>query len=279
MLDPKQLNQITERGINELQITTQLDNFKTGFPYLNINTAATPSAGIKVLTKEEILSAVKSSDSFEGARVKFVPASGAATRMFKDLYEGAKSLKKGEALKESSGAYAFYKNFSKFPFASPLNLIELTLGKTALDLGEKPKGLIPFHKYENCVRTPFEEHLVEGALYAIDSNRDVNIVFTVSAEHINDFVSLFEKVKHKYEADYNCKFNVIFTTQQKSTDIIAVDMNNKPFLTEDGLFMFRPGGHGALLANLNDIDSDIIIIKNIDNVVKESLISDTVIWK
>ena len=94
MLDPKQLNQITERGINELQITTQLDNFKTGFPYLNINTAATPSAGIKVLTKEEILSAVKSSDSFEGARVKFVPASGAATIMFKDIYEGAQSLKK-----------------------------------------------------------------------------------------------------------------------------------------------------------------------------------------
>ena len=271
--------QIDARGISAETFETQLKNFETGFPYLTIEAAATPAKGIKVLSEDEQAKYIAAADAFAGHVCKFVPASGAATRMFKDLFEAADALKAGEKLKEGSPAAKFVENITLFPFFDAQNILNLTLYPKAWNYGSMPKGLIQFHKYENENRTPFEEHLVEGALYAKDKNGDVRMVVTVSVEHQKGFEELYAQVKEKYEQRFGCKYHVTFTNQQPSTDIVAVDMENKPFTKDDGSLLFRPGGHGALLANLNDIDADVLVIKNIDNVVKESLLDETIRWK
>ena len=271
--------QIDARGISAETFETQLKNFETGFPYLTIEAAATPAKGIKVLSEDEQAKYIAAADAFDGNVCKFVPASGAATRMFKDLFEAADALKAGEKLKEGSPAAKFVENITLFPFFDAQNILNLTLYPKAWNYGSMPKGLIQFHKYENENRTPFEEHLVEGALYAKDANGDVRMVVTVSVEHQQGFEELYAQVKEKYEKRFNCKYHVTFTNQQPSTDIVAVDMDNNPFTKDDGSLLFRPGGHGALLANLNDIDADVLVIKNIDNVVKESLLEETIRWK
>ena len=271
--------QIDARGISAETFETQLKNFETGFPYLTIEAAATPAKGIKVLSEDEQAKYIAAADAFAGNVCKFVPASGAATRMFKDLFEASDALKAGEKLKEGSPAAKFVENITLFPFFDAQNILNLTLYPKAWNYGSMPKGLIQFHKYENENRTPFEEHLVEGALYAKDKNGDVRMVVTVSVEHQKGFEELYAQVKEKYEQRFGCKYHVTFTNQQPSTDIVAVDMENKPFTKDDGSLLFRPGGHGALLANLNDIDADVLVIKNIDNVVKESLLDETIRWK
>ena len=271
--------QIDARGISAETFETQLKNFETGFPYLTIESAATPAKGIKVLSEDEQAKYIAAADAYAGNVCKFVPASGAATRMFKDLFEAADALKAGEKLKEGSPAAKFVENITLFPFFDAQNILNLTLYPKAWNYGSMPKGLIQFHKYEDGNRTPFEEHLVEGALYAKDKNGDVRMVVTVSVEHQKGFEELYAQVKEKYEQRFGCKYHVTFTNQQPSTDIVAVDMENKPFTKDDGSLLFRPGGHGALLANLNDIDADVLVIKNIDNVVKESLLDETIRWK
>ena len=279
MLSDAQKNQIEARGISVDTFGTQLENFKTGFPFLTIEAAATPTKGIKVLSAEDQAKYISVAENYKGNVCKFVPASGAATRMFKDLFEASDALKAGEKLKEGSPAAKFVENITLFPFFDAQNILNLTLYPKAWNYGSMPKGLIQFHKYEDGNRTPFEEHLVEGALYAKDKNGDVRMVVTVSVEHQKGFEELYAQVKEKYEKRFGCKYHVTFTNQQPSTDIVAVDMENKPFTKDDGSLLFRPGGHGALLANLNDIDADVLVIKNIDNVVKESLLDETIRWK
>lgn len=264
---------------NDQKLATQLNNFKKGFPFLKIVNAATPDCGIKVLTAHEQEGLIKTAESFTGEICKFVPASGAATRMFKDLFEAASIIKDGGKIAEDSPARKFILNITRFPFFNDEWILNLTLYPNALNYGAKPKGLIEFHKYEDGNRTSFEEHLVEGALYARKQEGGVKMVVTVSEEHMAGFEQLLHSVKEKYEKKYNCRYAIRFTTQSPSTDMIAVDMENKPFKKSNGEFLYRPGGHGALLENLNSIDSDIIVIKNIDNVVKESLIGETIRWK
>ena len=256
-----------------------MENFKTGFPFLTIEAAATPAKGIKVLSSDEQAKYISVAEGYKGNVCKFVPASGAATRMFKDLFEAADALKAGEKLKEGSPAAKFVENITSFPFFDAKAILNLTLFDKAWNYGAMPKGLIQFHKYENENRTPFEEHLVEGALYAKDANGDVRMVVTVSVEHQKGFEDLYAQVKEKYEKRFGCKYHVTFTNQSPATDIVAVDMENNPFTKDDGSLLFRPGGHGALLTNLNDIDADVLVIKNIDNVVKESLLDETIRWK
>ena len=279
MLSDQQMQQIQARGVAVETFETQLENFKKGFPYLAIEAAATPAKGIKVLSEDEQAKYISVAENYGGNVCKFVPASGAATRMFKDLFEAADKLAAGEKLAEGSPAAKFVENISLFPFFDAQNILKLTLYPKAWNYGAMPKGLIQFHKYENENRTPFEEHLVEGALYAKDANGDVRMVVTVSVEHQQGFEELYAQVKEKYEKRFNCKYHVTFTNQQPSTDIVAVDMDNNPFTKDDGSLLFRPGGHGALLANLNEIDADVLVIKNIDNVVKESLLDETIRWK
>ena len=279
MLSDQQMQQIQARGVAVETFETQLENFKKGFPYLTIEAAATPAKGIKVLSEDEQAKYISVAENYGGNVCKFVPASGAATRMFKDLFEAADKLAAGEKLAEGSPAAKFVENISLFPFFDAQNILKLTLYSKAWNYGAMPKGLIQFHKYENENRTPFEEHLVEGALYAKDANGDVRMVVTVSVEHQQGFEELYAQVKEKYEKRFNCKYHVTFTNQQPSTDIVAVDMDNNPFTKDDGSLLFRPGGHGALLTNLNEIDADVLVIKNIDNVVKESLLDETIRWK
>ena len=150
--------------------------------------------------------------------------------------------------------------------------------ESGLNYGAKPKGQILFHSYEGFSRTAFEEHLVEGALYAATDGK-VNIIYSVSPEHLEGFQKLYDSVKEKYESDYNVKYDSRFTLQSPATDTVAVNEDNTPFRKGDGSLLFRPGGHGALIENVNQVDADIVIIKNIDNVIHESKIEQTIRWK
>lgn len=214
---------------------------------------------IRKLTPEEEAKYLEIADSFEGTLCKFTPASGAATRMFKPLYEEGKEA---DRLREELKA--------KTP-------IDYSINRDIL--ASTPKGLLPFHKYAMFTRTPLEEHLVEGAMYAKDKDGKVRLHFTVSEEHLDDFKILFNRFKAGYENRYNCIYDAVFTPQDHSTDVIAYDEAGNPFLKEDGSVLKRPAGHGALLKNLNLCDEDFIFIKNIDNVVKEPFLDDTIKWK
>ncbi len=158
------------------------------------------------------------------------------------------------------------------------DIVANLLTTPGLNYGSLPKGLLKFHKYAEGARTPLEEHLVEGALYACSSTGKVNVHFTVSSEHHELFEKLVNEKMPEYAKKFGVEYNISFSEQKPSTDTIAADSDNKPF-REDGKLVFRPGGHGALIENLNDLDVDIIFIKNIDNVVPDRLKSDTVTYK
>ena len=148
-----------------------------------------------------------------------------------------------------------------------------------LNYGNLPKGLLLFHSYEEGNRTPVGEQMTEGTLYAKDKNGVVNIHFTVSEEHKELFELLVAARRLGYELKLGAKFRVSYSVQKPSTDTLAVDMENNPFRDEGGSLLFRPGGHGALIENLNDIDSDFIFIKNIDNVVPDRLKESEALYK
>ena len=300
MLSEKDLQQISERGISEEQVKNQLDQFEKGFPFLRLEAAAAIGKGIVSPADEDRARYVADWKEYlsKGKKVvKFVPASGAASRMFKDLYAFLNSRKTDP---ETEFEQSFFSNIKKFAFHKALcncchrnngkNLKEMIsageykavvanlLNPEGLNYGSMPKGLLLFHQYEDGPRTPMEEHLVEAALYAA-SNGETNIHFTVSHDHLNMFEKMVEDKIGTYERQFGIKFNVSFSEQKPSTDTIAVNPDNTPFRDDDGSLVFRPGGHGALIQNLNDIDADVIFIKNIDNVVPDWLKGDTVLYK
>ncbi|MFA7116548.1 MAG: DUF4301 family protein [Bacteroidales bacterium] len=269
---------------------TQLENYKKGFPYLDILAAATTTRGIKVITETEAKEAIKKYIAFDGNIVKFVPASGAASRMFKDVFEARDLLARGKRIPEFSSINKFFTQVKNLPFydeawksRSEKEVLDYILDKEGLNYGNSPKGQVIFHKYVNEYynesRTALEEHLVEGAMSVKGKDNIVHIHFTISPEHQDSFQKLLIKVQDKYEKRYHCHYDISFSTQSTETDIIAVNPDNTPFLKEDGTLLYRPGGHGALLQNLNAIDADIIIVKNIDNVVNEKYLDETVKWK
>ena len=271
-----------------------IENFKKGFPFLRLVGAATPAKGILLMDARAVQAAVARYDSFDGEVVKFVPASGAASRMFKDLFEGRDVLASGKELDPASKARKFVDNISRFAFykkddfdgLTPFAVLDHVIGqgKSAagtggLDYGNRPKGQVLFHSYENEVRTAFEEHLVEGALYARSASGKVRIHFTVSPAHQAGFEKILGETVAKYEERFGCKYDISFSVQDPATDIIAVNEDNTPFLKADGKPLYRPGGHGALLGNLAAVDGDVIFLKNIDNVVHQRLLDETVTWK
>ncbi|MEN6619558.1 MAG: DUF4301 family protein [Rikenellaceae bacterium] len=291
MLNQNDLKQIKERGGSIDSVMREIEFFKSGFPYLRIVAPATIEMGIRQLSGSEQEIAVSNYENYNGEICKFVPASGAASRMFKELHDSLSLLERGEKIDENSPvhlffnqieSYAFYKDLAKIPgfdVNDKLSLLKKILFYPGLNYASLPKGLIKFHNYNEETRTPFEEHLVEAALYTKGKNGIVKLVITVSPEHVSGFKALFEEVKGKYESRYNVTYDVRFTLQKPSTDTIAVDENNEPFRKSDGSILFRPGGHGALIENLNDLTADMVIIKNIDNVFKEQLLSETIKWK
>ena len=279
MFTPSDLAQLQARGISEEKALKQLQSFATGFPELDIVSAASIGNGVLNPTEEEIDAYVKAWQDYlnEGHTVlKFVPASGAASRMFKDLFE---YLETGERTKFID---KFLSEKEHFAFAPQLaGLYEQAAVSHLLkdmNYGNLPKGLLLFHSYEDGARTPALEHLVEGAMYAA-SKGEVNIHFTVSHEHLPLFQAHLAEYQAAYEEKLGVKFHISYSEQKPSTDTLAANPDGTPFRTADGKLLFRPGGHGALIENLNEQEADVIFIKNIDNVVPDRLKGDTVRYK
>ena len=259
------------------KIQQQIKRFETGFPWMKIVAPATPGHGIEVMSPERQAEAEAYADTAPAqGRCKFVPASGAASRMFKDIFAGMKEP--NDAVRKLA------ENIEKFAFYDPAvfdgkNVAEALLTDKGLGYGSKPKGVLKFHRYPQEARTAFAEHLVEGQEYMRDPDGGVNLIFTISPEHRPLFEAALAEVKDVYEKRYGVHYNITFTYQDKATDTVAVDKNNKPFLTDDGQMLFRPAGHGALIYNLNQVDQEVVSIKNIDNVCVERLQPITAKWK
>jgi hypothetical protein len=279
MFTPSDLAQLQARGISEEKALKQLQCFATGFPELDIVSAASVGNGVLTPTEEEIDGYVKAWQEYlkEGHTVlKFVPASGAASRMFKDLFEYLETGEKTKFIEK------FLAEKEHFAFAPQLAGLEEQATVTHLlkdmNYGNLPKGLLLFHSYEDGARTPALEHLVEGAMYAA-SKGEVNIHFTVSHEHLPLFQAHLAEHQAAYEEKLGVKFHISYSEQKPSTDTLAANPDGTPFRTADGKLLFRPGGHGALIENLNEQEADVIFIKNIDNVVPDRLKGDTVRYK
>ncbi len=300
MLSQEDLKQISLRGITEEQVEHQLDEIKQGFPFLKIEAAASIGKGIMSPTENEMNKYLSMWDTYlTGCHkiVKFVPASGAASRMFKNLYS---FLDADYDKPTTEFEKEFFENIKKFAFKKELcnacktnegkcvtclmdngeykKIVENLLEEKGLNYGHLPKGLLLFHSYEEGPRTPMEEHLVEAALYA-QSEGQANVHFTVSHEHLELFKKKVAEKIDMYAEKFGVKYNISFSEQKANTDTIATNPDNTPFRNEDGSLLFRPGGHGALIENLNDIDADVIFIKNIDNVVPDRLKGETVKYK
>jgi hypothetical protein len=302
MFRPEDISQITARGSSIETVEQQIINFRTGFPLLKITEAASIYHGLIKLSDSEIQ---KYSADFDvkittGLEVlKFVPASGAASRMFKSLFSALEDLQKGtapfEVLKNKEVSsfinqidqFAFHddleklaqlenKKVNEFPFQK---LLGLFLFEPGLNYGNLPKGLLRFHRYHDGNRTPVEEHFVEGASYSTNNERSVNIHFTVSPEHQQAFENHVSAIKTGYEKLFGVNYLISFSQQKPLTDTIAVTLENEPFRNENNSLTFRPAGHGALLENLNDLNADLIFIKNIDNVVPDQYKKPTIDFK
>lgn len=273
--------QIAAHGLTHTQAIDQMETFRKGFPPLGIIRPAVSGDGIVTPGRESM---DFFTDTYRKALremkiVKFVPASGAATRMFKDIHEFVDTGVHNAVSRKTT------ENIADFAFHDAIadkvrGTDQRAIAQAVLDYGAHlPKGLIAFHKYPGEVRTAAEEHLVEGAQYAA-ANGEVDIHFTVSPEHEAGFRELFAVAAAKYEKRFGVKYRFSFSHQSPATDTIAAsDDGRHPFRCADGSLLFRPAGHGALIGNLAKIDADIIFIKNIDNVTVDRLKGDTVVNK
>jgi len=299
MFKPEDISQIKAHGSQPEVIEQQIENFKAGFPFLKLIEAASNYHGIIKLSESEIqkyISIFEEKNSKELELLKFVPASGAASRMFKSLLTALDNLRKGkttaEVLTDKEVAmffdrldeFAFYEDLKKFAASenksieeiSAQKILEWLLLEQGLNYGNLPKALLKFHRYPETCRTPLEEHFVEGALYSRNSSGIVNLHFTVSTEHQRAIEKLVAEIQPEYEKLLGVTYMVSFSNQKPSTDTVAVTPDNELFRNKDNSLLFRPAGHGALLENLNDLEADIIFIKNIDNVVPEQLQKPTI---
>ena len=285
------------KGITEEQINEQLEHFRQGFPFLKLEAAASVGQGIMTPDEKDTEIYLKAWDAYKQTNrkiVKFVPASGAASRMFKNMFA---FLNADYDSPKTDFEKDFFAHIHYFAFYKDLNeaciknenkdidsliqdgqykaVVSNMLEAKGLNYGSLPKGLLKFHRYGEESRTPLEEHLVEGALYAKGNDNCVHVHFTVSPEHKELFMKLVNEKASLYANEFNVTYDITFSIQKPSTDTIAAEMNDEPFRV-DGKLLFRPGGHGSLIENLNDLDADIVFIKNIDNVVPDRLKEDTV---
>ncbi len=284
MFNHEDILQIEARGLSVSEVEKQIENFRNGFPSLPVVRAASGGDGILQFSEDEIVAAEELYNSRvkELRTLKFVPASGAATRMFKELFEYVNDDKRTAGIDKlitNLEKFAFFAELAKYlkPQIDDKDVVRNII-IDGLGYGSKPKGLVTFHAYKEGARKPVEEHLVEAALYASDGER-ANIHFTVSPEHKEGFLALLEERQSHYEKKYGIKYEVSFSEQSPATDTIAVNPDNTPFRTEEGKLLFRPAGHGALIANLDKLDADIIFVKNIDNVTTDERKGDTITFK
>ena len=309
MFTQSDLDFIQSKGIDQAVIDQQLENFKTGFPFAQVQKAATIGDGLIQVNETELNDYINAYN--EKSRkldvYKFVPASGAASRMFKALFAFMENYKGSAeqyeaflADKGSKSMYAFFNQLKDFAFYEDLKaalsangqdvdallenksypqILKALLTNVGLDYGNLPKGLLQFHNYENGSRTPLEEHLVEGAKYCKGDDGKVFLHFTVSPSHRAKFLELIDEVKADYEKTYDCEFIISLSEQDTATDTIAVNMDDTPFRLDNGQILFRPGGHGALIQNVDGLDADLVFIKNIDNVVPDRIKETTYQYK
>ena len=300
MLSQQDLKQIAQKGITPEQIENQLNEFKTGFPFLKLEAAAGIGKGIIAPNADERKQLEEVWNQYKAAGnkiVKFVPASGAASRMFKNMFAFVDA---DYDVPTTDFEKKYFDSIDKFAFFDALDaacqknngkgikalmaegnykaVAANMLKAEGLNYGQLPKGLLLFHKYADGPRTPMEEHLVEGALYAA-SNGEAHVHFTVSHEYMELFKAKVAEKADSFAQKYGIKYDISFSEQKPSTDTVAANPDNTPFRNDDGSLLFRPGGHGALIENLNEIDADVIFIKNIDNVVPDRLKPETVEWK
>lgn len=301
----KDLQQFASLGLTVEAVNQQINNFKKGFPKTELIDAATPqNGGIVCFSDEEITKYVTLYKRLSKGKklLKFVPASGAASRMFKDLYAFSATYfgVANNFEKEFPTVKEFLQHIRTFAFFEDLEacmdryaadfgdymdrgdfstVINFLLKEQFMGYGSLPKALLKFHRYGELQRTPLEEHIIEGAEYAKSSDGTVNLHFTVSPEHRALFRKKIAEIKRYYETALNIKINIKLSEQKHYTDIIAVDEYNEPMRDEDGKLIFRPGGHGALIENLNECRADLIFVKNIDNVVPDWMKHTTRVYK
>ncbi len=302
MLTDKDKSQIKKLGITEKQVLAQMENFRKGFPFACLVKPAVIDDGLIRLDDSETRELAALYDKLAPFLdlVKFIPASGAATRMFKDLYsfldeadtDSYKSLED-----KHPEVHKFISRIEQFAFYHKLDahfkgqlkkhtregryreVLKGLLGAEGLNYGSLPKGLLAFHRYDDHHRTSIEEHWVEGSLYARNKAGKARLHFTISPNHEAAFLELIKNQKPVYEKRLGISLDITYSFQKSSTDVVAVDMNNEFFRDDDGSLLFRPGGHGALLENLNDLDADLVFIKNIDNTVPDRLKHTTALYK
>jgi len=305
------LEQLRARGISVDEASQQVARLSAPPRYSDLDRPCTPDDGIEICDNAEVdvLVTLGEEAAREGRCRKFVPASGAATRMFQSLlcYQGPdRSLSTGELQAEiatgstdAGEVRAFLDGIERFAFADDLRaavvarggdldalrgsgpfgpILDALLSGDGMGYAALPKGLLKFHAYPEGARTPFEEHLVEAASVVKRADGLCRLSFTVSPEHLGGFESLLERIRATYEGALGVAFDVTFSTQKPSTDTLAVDGSNRPFRDDDGTLLFRPAGHGALLDNLADLDADLVWIKNIDNLVPDRLKAPTFRW-
>jgi hypothetical protein len=297
MFTQKDLQQIQKRGIKIDEINRQIKYFKSGFPPADIVMPATPGKGIICLTggDEKRYQEVYRQNGPDFRITRFIPASGAATRMFKSLFsaleflDGKTTEEQHRWIESVPEISQFLKDLPQYPFYEDLTIAEddtpaavigQILAKPGLDYGNKPKGLLKFHKYgKKDRRSSFEEHVREAAAYCAGRDGTLRLHLTVSPDHLDGFQAEAARIIPKVEQETGLNINVSFSFQKTETDTIAVDPNNEPFRNPDGSLLFRPGGHGALIQNLNGLDSDILFVSNIDNVAPDRLKSLRVGYK
>ncbi|WP_320169438.1 DUF4301 family protein [Maridesulfovibrio sp.] len=297
----KSFNDILDNGISARAMAEQIRRFETGFPSTRLERACTPGDGIYRIESDErdFLLDIYEDAAEEGRFSKFVPASGAATRMFKHLLAMLNSGNSQADLDEKDAAMCrdFMDSLPVFPFYEKLKdsmadagfdideccatgdyvpVLESLLTEKGLGYGSMPKGLIPFHRYGSECRTPFEEHIAEAVEHIRCGKGRIKVHFTVSPAYSDAIKEHIEQAREKF---FGHKLDISYSVQSGKTDTVAVDMENNVFRTADSKILFRPAGHGALLGNLYDMCGDIVYLKNIDNIVPDSVKGDTVEYK
>jgi hypothetical protein len=289
---------IKKAGLTESAVMEQIEAFKRGSIPVRLERPCTLNDGIIIISESEreSLLQIYEEEVSRGKIIKFVPASGAATRMFRDWFR----LYDTKVSSDARIASTFEDNLSKFAFHKELKniirsdgkdlndllkdknypeILDYILSPKGLNYAHLPKALLKFHLYPDHIRTPLEEQIVEAILSVNDDKNICKIHFTVSDGHKKPVQDLISRVRKSYEERYGVTLEVTLSTQLPSTDTIAVDGKNRPFRNGVNALVFRPGGHGSLLKNLNTIDNDFIFLKNIDNVVPDSLKEETVLYK
>jgi len=292
------LRAITDRGMDIAVVLRQLEIFRRGVePIKLVRPARTGDGIVQVMPSErDTLVSLHNQAAMKGRTLKFVPASGVASRLFRN-WQSCCRLGRFDS---EEGSAKFLQNIVKFAFYDDLkavmalhgqnvesyirdkrcaDILEYILTRKGLNYTWLPKALLKFHIYPGRSRTALEEHLAEAALYIRDAQSTCRIHFTISKEHESQFKELLHRVRADYENLYGVRYEISVTTQLPSTDTIAMDADNKPFRNRNGDILFRPGGHGALLQNLNAVGGDIIFLKNIDNVVPDRLKDVTALYK